>query len=134
MIIGILGPRGAICGVRLLPAVSRARVAVNVLHGIAYAFFFATVYIFVDEFFPKDARAQRAGTLQPADSRLRSIVANTLGPILISQTFNHGGLVDFRGLFLVAADLCDWCRDCARTAVPSADKAKTRVGVPVTSH
>jgi nucleoside transporter len=29
----------------------------NVLHGFAYAFFFATVYIFVDENFPKDVRA-----------------------------------------------------------------------------
>jgi nucleoside transporter len=29
----------------------------NVVHGFAYAFFFATVYIFVDENFPKDVRA-----------------------------------------------------------------------------
>ncbi len=28
----------------------------NVVHGAAYAFFFATVYIFVDENFPKDVR------------------------------------------------------------------------------
>ena len=33
----------------------------NVLHGICYAFFFATVYIFVDEFFPKDVRASAQG-------------------------------------------------------------------------
>jgi nucleoside transporter len=32
-------------------------VGVNVVHGMAYAFFFAAVYIFVDEKFPKDARA-----------------------------------------------------------------------------
>ena len=33
----------------------------NVVHGFAYAFFFATVYIYVDENFPKDvARAPRA--------------------------------------------------------------------------
>ncbi len=29
----------------------------NLVHGFAYAFFFATVYIFVDENFPKDVRA-----------------------------------------------------------------------------
>jgi len=34
---------------------------VNVLHGICYAFFFATLYIFVDEFFPKDARTSAQG-------------------------------------------------------------------------
>ena len=28
----------------------------NVVHGFAYAFFFATVYIYVDENFPKDVR------------------------------------------------------------------------------
>jgi nucleoside transporter len=32
-------------------------IAINVVHGICYAFFFASVYIFVDEWFPKDARA-----------------------------------------------------------------------------
>ena len=31
-----------------------AAVAINVVHGICYAFFFATVYIFVDAAFPKD--------------------------------------------------------------------------------
>ena len=31
-------------------------IASNVVHGFAYAFFFATVYIFVDENFPKDVR------------------------------------------------------------------------------
>ena len=28
----------------------------NIMHGFAYAFFFATVYIYVDENFPKDVR------------------------------------------------------------------------------
>src|SRR5262249_32028165 len=32
-------------------------IAINVVHGFAYACFFATVYIFVDENFPKDVRA-----------------------------------------------------------------------------
>jgi predicted MFS family arabinose efflux permease len=36
-------------------------VAVNLLHGVCYAFFFATLYIFVDEFFPKDARTSAQG-------------------------------------------------------------------------
>ena len=33
----------------------------NVVHGFCYAFFFASVYIFVDEYFPKDARASAQG-------------------------------------------------------------------------
>ncbi len=36
-------------------------VAINVVHGMCYAFFFAAVYIFVDEHFPKiHARARKA--------------------------------------------------------------------------
>jgi MFS family permease len=36
-------------------------VFINVVHGICYAFFFATVYIFIDEFFPKDIRSSAQG-------------------------------------------------------------------------
>lgn len=60
MVIGILGhtARFAIFGffAEPLPAI-----LVNTLHGICYAFFFATVYIFVDEFFPKDVRSSAQG-------------------------------------------------------------------------
>src|SRR5687768_18158716 len=43
------------------PEVQWLVILINVVHGVAYAFFFATVYIFVDEFFPKDARASAQG-------------------------------------------------------------------------
>lgn len=36
-------------------------ILINVIHGICYAFFFATVYIFIDEFFPHDIRASAQG-------------------------------------------------------------------------
>ena len=42
-------------------------IASNVVHGFAYAFFFATVYIFVDENFPKDVRDERPEPVQPPD-------------------------------------------------------------------
>ena len=32
-------------------------IASNVVHGFCYAFFFASIYIFVDEKFPRDSRA-----------------------------------------------------------------------------
>lgn len=35
--------------------------AVNIVHGVCYAFFFATLYIFVDAVFPKDARTSAQG-------------------------------------------------------------------------
>ncbi len=36
-------------------------VGANVIHGICYAFFFATLYIFVDKVFPKDVRTSAQG-------------------------------------------------------------------------
>ena len=75
------------------------------LHGICYAFFFATVYIFVDEFFPKDARASAQGLFNLMILGFGPLVANFVGPKLIEKTFNHGGIVDFRSLFLVACGL-----------------------------
>ncbi|MCI0357921.1 MAG: MFS transporter, partial [Planctomycetaceae bacterium] len=60
MVLGILGHAARFAVFALLPNPFCA-VAVNVLHGICYAFFFATLYIFVDEVFPKDARTSAQG-------------------------------------------------------------------------
>ena len=101
MIVGILGHAARFAVFAFLPEYPQLVVFVNVLHGIAYAFFFATVYIFVDEFFPKDARASAQGLFNLQILGFGPLVANTLGPILISETFNNGGVVDFRSLWLV---------------------------------
>lgn len=60
MVIGILGHAARFAAFALAPYPWVA-ITVNLLHGICYAFFFATVYIFVDEFFPKDARSSAQG-------------------------------------------------------------------------
>ena len=60
MVIGILGHAARFVVFALFPDPYIA-VTVNVLHGICYAFFFATLYIFVDEVFPKDARTSAQG-------------------------------------------------------------------------
>ena len=60
MVLGILG-HAARFAVFAFVQDPYAAVAVNVLHGICYAFFFATLYIFVDEVFPKDARTSAQG-------------------------------------------------------------------------
>jgi MFS family permease len=60
MIFGVLGHALRFAVFALVPNPYVA-VAVNVLHGICYAFFFATLNIFVEEFFPKDARTSSQG-------------------------------------------------------------------------
>ena len=57
MIFGILGHAARFATYAFFPEHKELIILVQVLHGICYAFFFATVYIFVDEFFPRDARA-----------------------------------------------------------------------------
>lgn len=60
MVIGILGHALRFAVFALLPEPYFA-VGVNVVHGVCYAFFFATLYIFVDAVFPKDARTSAQG-------------------------------------------------------------------------
>ena len=60
MVVGILGHAGRFAAFAFYPEPAVA-ILVNVLHGICYAFFFATVYIFIDEFFPKDIRSSAQG-------------------------------------------------------------------------
>ena len=56
MAIGVLGHAARFAVFAFYPEQVPA-ILINVVHGICYAFFFATVYIFVDEFFPKDVRS-----------------------------------------------------------------------------
>jgi len=101
MIFGILGHAARFAVFAFLPQNQAAVILINLLHGIAYAFFFATVYIFVDAFFPTDVRASAQGLFNLMILGLGPLVANVLGPRFISETFNRGGTVDFTSLFLV---------------------------------
>ncbi|MFM7137131.1 MAG: MFS transporter, partial [Planctomycetota bacterium] len=57
MILGILGHAARFAVFAFLPQNQPVIIAVQVLHGICYAFFFATLYSFVDAAFPKDVRS-----------------------------------------------------------------------------
>jgi nucleoside transporter len=76
-------------------------VLVNVLHGVCYAFFFATVYIFVDEFFPKSARSSAQGLFNFLILGLGPFAANFAWTELGAAMTDEAGVVDYHGLFLV---------------------------------
>jgi nucleoside transporter len=101
LVLGILGHAARFAVFAFFPSATTAIVVVNVLHGICYAFFFATVYIFVDEYFPKDVRASAQGLFNVMILGVGAFVANTVCPHLIQHTFTANGVTDFRGLFLV---------------------------------
>src|SRR5256885_14950111 len=100
MILGVLGHTARFGVFAFFPEPTPS-ILINVLHGICYAFFFATVYIFVDEFFPKDARASAQGLFNLMILGLGPLVANFAGPKLIGETFYNNGMVDFKSLFLL---------------------------------
>src|SRR5439155_16091628 len=87
-------------GIFALAPVPALVVAINVLHGICYAFFFATVYIFVDEFFPKDARSSAQGLFNFLILGLGPFVGNFVWPQL-GNIFKSDGAIEFNKLFLV---------------------------------
>jgi nucleoside transporter len=101
MIVGILGYPVRFAVWAFLPQHTGLIILVQILHGICYAFFFATVYIFVDAYFPKDVRASAQGLFNVMILGIGALVANSICPMLLQEVFTKGGITDFHGLFLV---------------------------------
>lgn len=83
-------------------------IAVNVVHGFAFACFFATVYIYVDEFFPKEIRSSAQALFNLMIVGISSIAANFVWEGLgdrFSTSTTVGDtvvkVVDYHRLFLV---------------------------------
>jgi nucleoside transporter len=78
-------------------------VAINIVHGMCYAFFFAAVYIFVDEHFPKDSRASAQGLFNLLILGLGPFVGSLLWGRLADQFRTVTGDVDYETLFQAPA-------------------------------
>jgi nucleoside transporter len=102
MILGISGHVIRFLVFALFPSQTWLIIFVFALHGICYAFFFAAVYIFVDEIFPKDVRASAQGLFNVMILGLGVIAANTLCPLMMKH-FSPDGTADFKSLFLISA-------------------------------
>jgi len=77
-----------------------------IVHGICYAFFFATVYIFIDTFFPKDARSSAQGLFNMLILGIGPFASNLISGELESvfaSPDKNPAKFDFHGLFLVPA-------------------------------
>jgi nucleoside transporter len=101
MIVGILGHAARFAVYAFLPQSPVLIIVVQMLHGICYAFFFATVYIFVDAYFPKNVRNSAQGLFNVMILGVGALVANSICPWLFQEVFTQNGKTDFRGLFLV---------------------------------
>ncbi len=106
MVVGILGHAARFAVYAYFPQYQGMIILVQVLHGICYAFFFATVYIFVDEYFPKDARSSAQGLFNLMILGIGSLVANSICPRLLQEVYTKTladgtKVTDFKGLFLL---------------------------------
>lgn len=100
MILGILGHAARYSVFALMPESQTMIIAVQVLHGICYAFFFATLYIFIDAAFPKDARTSAQGLFNLLVLGLGDLAAKWIFiPLQGKLTVN--GVTDYKQLFLV---------------------------------
>ncbi|MGI8601406.1 MAG: MFS transporter [Verrucomicrobiales bacterium] len=112
MVIGILGhaARFAVFAFFGTPEWQWLIIVIQVLHGICYAFFFATLYIFVDAVFPKDIRTSAQGLFNLLVLGVGLVVANFwFGSLKAKWTYgvSESGtpLVHYDKLFLVPTGL-----------------------------
>ena len=107
MILGILGHclRFATFAFFDKPEYQALIIAVQVLLGICYAFFFATLYIFVDAVFPKDIRTSAQGLFNLLVLGVGLVIANFWFGSLKAQWTSETGAVDYHKLFLVPTGL-----------------------------
>src|SRR4030095_11486766 len=102
---GMLGHSVRFAIYAMMPDHAAIIIAVQILHGICYAFFFATLYIFVDEHFPKDIRTSAQGLFNMLVFGLGPLASFFVGPKLktlhtVSKTVegNAATLVEYEKL------------------------------------
>jgi nucleoside transporter len=105
MIVGVLGHAARFAVFAFMADSVPVIISVQLLHGVCYAFFFATVYIFVDAVFPKDVRASAQGLFNLLILGVGNVVASFLFPALSARLSAPGPdgtpAVDYTSLFLV---------------------------------
>lgn len=100
MTLGILGHAARFAIFAFMPQNQPMIIAVQVLHGICYAFFFATLYIFIDAAFPKDVRTSAQGLFNLLVLGVGDFAAKWFFIPLQAKLTAADGSVNYRELFL----------------------------------
>ncbi|MBL9142666.1 MAG: MFS transporter [Verrucomicrobiaceae bacterium] len=100
MILGVLGHAARFAVFAFMPQNQTMIILVQVLHGICYAFFFATLYIFIDAAFPKDVRSSAQGLFNLLVLGLGDLAAKWIFIPLQGSLTAKDGSVDYHSLFL----------------------------------
>ena len=110
MIIGVLAHMARFLVFAFAPDHVPVIIAVQFLHGVCYAFFFATLYIYIDNAFPKDVAVSSQGLFNLLVLGVGMMIASYVFPKLMSL-LSHGVqgsgkiVVDYQTLFLVPSGL-----------------------------
>jgi nucleoside transporter len=104
MTIGILGHAARFAVFAFLNQSVPVIVAVQVLHGICYAFFFATLYIYIDAVFPHDIRTSAQGLFNLLILGIGDLAAKWIF-IPLEARYTQAGTTDYQSLFLVPAGM-----------------------------
>lgn len=104
MIIGILGHAVRFAVFAFMPESQTMLILVQVLHGICYAFFFATLYIFIDAAFPKDVRSSAQGLFNLLILGIGDLAAKWFF-IPLQSSLTQNDVVNYKQLFLVPTGL-----------------------------
>jgi nucleoside transporter len=112
MIFGILGHAARYAVFAFFPDNHNLIILIQVLHGICYAFFFATVYIFIDAAFPKDVRASAQGLFNLLILGIGDLAAKWIFVPLMQNwkvtslvAGKEVSMIDYHKLFLVPVGL-----------------------------
>jgi predicted MFS family arabinose efflux permease len=106
MLIGIAGHAMRFLVYAYLPSHQWLMVGVQLVHGVCYAFYFATVYIFVEKNFPTDIRTSAQGLFNLMIFGLGDILAKIFWIYYGTAKFtNADKSMDWQHLFLVPAGL-----------------------------
>ncbi len=100
MTVGILGHAARFAVFAFFPQSQGLIIAVQLLHGICYAFFFATLYIFIDAAFPKDVRTSAQGLFNLLVLGLGDLAAKWIF-LPLQERLTVNGTTDYHQLFLV---------------------------------
>ncbi len=104
MTLGILGHVVRFGIFAIMPENQPVIIAVQVLHGICYAFFFATLYIFIDAAFPKDVRNSAQLLFNLLVLGLGDLAAKWIF-IPFQDKLTVAGTTDYQQLFLLPAGM-----------------------------
>lgn len=100
MTIGIMGHAMRFAVFAFMPDSQAMLIVVQALHGICYAFFFATLYIFIDAAFPHDVRASAQGLFNLLVLGVGDLAAKWIFIPLQASLIKPDKTGDYKTLFL----------------------------------